>query len=185
MKTIVVDPEIELRMLTKVDSESFFDLIEKNRAYLREWIPWLDETQSLEDTQRFIEQGILQYYSNQSFQAGIWYHGELVGCIGFHPIDWRHHLSSLGYWVAEDFQGKGIVIRSVARMVQYAFEELKLNRLDLRCAPGNRKSLVIPEKLGFTREGVLREAEFLYDHFVDHAVYSLLKKEWVLTSVPK
>jgi ribosomal-protein-serine acetyltransferase len=50
--------------------------------------------------------------------------------------------------------------------------------VEIGCAPGNRKSCAIPERLGFTREGVLRQREWLYDHFVDHVVYGILAEEW-------
>jgi ribosomal-protein-serine acetyltransferase len=63
-------------------------------------------------------------------------------------------------------------------LVDYAFAELKLNRVEIRCATGNHKSRAIPERLGFKLEGTVRQAEWLYDHFVDHALYGMLASEW-------
>lgn len=62
--------------------------------------------------------------------------------------------------------------------IDYAFNELKLHRLEIRCAVENERSRAIPERLGFTNEGTIREAEWLYDHFVDHVVYGMLEREW-------
>ncbi len=53
-----------------------------------------------------------------------------------------------------------------------------MNRIEVTCAIGNDKSSAIPKKLGFVFEGVSRGAGWLYDHFVDLEVHSLLAKEW-------
>jgi ribosomal-protein-serine acetyltransferase len=63
----------------------------------------------VEDTQGFIRSTVQQYLDNQGFQAGIWANHELVGVAGFHPIDWQNKVASLGYWLREDDQGRGIM----------------------------------------------------------------------------
>ena len=63
--------------------------------------------------------------------------------------------------------------------MSYCFEELQLNRIEIRAATGNVKSQVIPKKLGFTKEGCIREAEWLYDHYVDHTIYGMLKSDFM------
>ena len=62
--------------------------------------------------------------------------------------------------------------------MEHAFGELGLNRVSIACATENKKSCAVPERLGFRREGVVRQAERHYDHFVDHAVYATLASEW-------
>jgi ribosomal-protein-serine acetyltransferase len=63
-------------------------------------------------------------------------------------------------------------------LVDHAFEELGLNRVSIACATENKESCAILERLGFRREGIVRQAEWLYDHFVDHVVYATLASEW-------
>ena len=67
---------------------------------------------------------------------------------------------------------------SCKAMTTYGFEALKLHRIEIRCATGNLKSRAIPERLGFVKEGVLRDGEWLYDHFVDLVVYSVVAPDW-------
>lgn len=111
-------------------------------------------------------------------QLCIRYNGELAGVIGFHRVDWLNHSTSIGYWLAEDFQGKGIMTASCRCLLDYAFGNLGMNRVEIRCATENLRSRAIPERLGFTEEGLIRQAEWLYDHYVDHLVYGLLREEW-------
>ena len=68
--------------------------------------------------------------------------------------------------------------RSCKALVNFVFDEIGLNRVEIRAAVHNWKSRAIPERLGFTQEGIIRDAEWLYDHYVDHVVYGMLKREW-------
>lgn len=66
----------------------------------------------------------------------------------------------------------------VKRLVRHAFEDLDLNRITLPIATENRRSRAVAERLGFRQEGVLRQAEWLYDHFVDHVLYAQIQSDW-------
>jgi ribosomal-protein-serine acetyltransferase len=173
-----VDNEIRLRLLEPRHAEALFTLVDANRPYLRRWLPWLDANTAVSDTLHFIETAQRQFADNTGLVAGTWYRGQLAGVIGHNRIDWENRVSWPGYWLAEGLQGKGIMTRSCRALVNHALTELNLNRIEIRCAVGNSKSRAIPERLGFQQEGVLREAEWLYDKFVDHIVYGMLKSEW-------
>jgi ribosomal-protein-serine acetyltransferase len=101
-----------------------------------------------------------------------------VGVVGYHGIDWQNRSTTLGYWLGEEYQGKGLMTAVCRALVDHAFEELGLNQVGIACAIENKKSCAIPERLGFRREGVQRQAEWLYDHFVDQALYAALASEW-------
>ncbi len=51
--------------------------------------------------------------------------------------------------------------------------------VEVRCAEGNSKSRAIPERLGFIKEGIIRDVEWLYDHYVEDVVYGILSREWL------
>ncbi len=177
-----IHDDIYLKLLEPNDADDLFDITDGCRKYLREWLPWVDGTKSVDDSKSFIEISMNQYASNNGFQAGIWFHNQLVGCIGFHAIDWSNRRTSIGYWLAEGFQGHGIMTQATQALVDIAFKEYKLNRVEILAAEQNHKSRAIPERLGFIAEGCLPEYEWLYDHFVDHIVYGMLASNWDLTS---
>ncbi len=111
-------------------------------------------------------------------QAGIWRGARLAGVAGLHPVDWPNRQSALGYWIGPEHEGQGLVTLACRALLHMAFKEYGLHRMELRAATGNARSRAVAERLGFTLEGVVRGAEWLYDHYVDHAVYSLLEQEW-------
>lgn len=173
-----VDDQINLRLLEPRHADALFALTDANRDYLRQWLPWLDTVVSVADTLKFIEATQKQFAANNGFVTGSWYQGELAGVVGHNSIDWPNRISALGYWLGIEFQGKGVVTRSCRALITHAFAELRLNRVDIRCAVGNGRSRAIPERLGFQQEGIIRQAEWLYDRFVDHVVYGMLASEW-------
>lgn len=165
-------------MVEMKDAKGIFELTDKNRSYLREWLPWLDGTTKLEHTKSFIEIALKGYAENKSITTVIIYKGKIVGMASYNKIDWVNKITYIGYWLGEKYQGKGIMTRVAKALTDYAFRELHLNKVEIRAAVSNKKSRRIPEKLGFVQEGIIREAEWLYDHFVDHVVYGMLAREW-------
>ncbi len=168
----------ELRLLEERHAEELHALGERNRAHLRVWLPWVDSNRTVEDRKNFIRGALKQFAGNNGFQAGIWHEGRLAGVVGYHAVDWPNRATTLGYWLGEEFQGQGLMTAACRALVDHAIEELGLNRVSVACATENRKSRAIPERLGFRPEGVQRQAEWLYDRFVDHMVYAVLASEW-------
>jgi ribosomal-protein-serine acetyltransferase len=175
-----LSPDVSVALLKPRYAEELFHLTQVNREHLREWLPWVDGVSTVEDTRAFIQTAQKQFCENGAFQNVILLRGQAVGAIGFHRIDLANRSVSIGYWLDKEHQGQGIMTASCRACISHAFTELKLNRVEIRCAVENRKSRAIPERLGFRFEGTLREAQWLYDHFVDHALYGLLAREWRL-----
>ena len=169
-----VDSALSLELLQGHHAPVLFQLIDANRAQLRRWLPWLDMTTCIEDSYRWINHVREQYANREAVTLGVWHQRALAGVVALDTVDWGDRRCTLGYWLATPHQGRGLCTRSCDALVRYAFEELELNRVEIHCAPENLRSRAIPIRLGFALEGRLRQAEWLYDHFVDHEVYGLL-----------
>ncbi|QPQ34093.1 GNAT family N-acetyltransferase [Lysinibacillus sp. JNUCC-52] len=167
-----------LKMLDLSDVDELFALTDRSRDTLREWLPFVDNVRSVKDTEHFVRNAMQQYVDNNGIQAGIYYDGKLAGVIGYHQVNWQHKWTSIGYWLGNDFVGKGLVTNSMKAFIDFAFDYLKLHRIEVRVAVGNIRSRTIPKVLGFNEEGRLRDAEWLYDHYVDQVVYGLTATEW-------
>lgn len=170
-----VNRQIELRLIQHPHCRELFKVMDANRKHLRPWHPWIDLIRSTADLDRFITEWLQQLSKNRGFHAGIWHEGKLCGIINHLNIDWVNRSTVLSYWLDEAHQGRGIMTAACRAFVSHAFHTLKLNRVTIECAGRNTRSRRIPERLGFTFEGIIRGAEWLHDHFADHAIYGLLK----------
>lgn len=177
MFILKVSNNITLRMLSARDAGPLFQLVEQSKEHLKAWLPWINDTKSQEDSMNFIKGSFEIYNNRQGITAGVFFHEELVGVISFNSLDFNANIGTIGYWLSIHATGKGIMTKSVAALTNYGFNELALNRIEIRVAEYNNASRSIPERLGYKQEGHLRDAEWLYDHYVDHIVYGMLKSE--------
>ena len=173
-----VDNEIHIELLVPAFTERLYGLINKNRVYLKKWLSWLDLVKTLEDTQTFIDTAVHQYNNNQAATFAILYRGDLVGVAGFNHLDYQHKWGAIGYWLCASCTGSGVMTKVTHRLLEYGFVEHRLNKIEIRCVDKNSKSRAIPERLVFSYEATLRQCEWLYDQYVDHAVYSMLASEY-------
>ena len=171
-ESLYVDDELALVPRRADDAVEMFALVEKHRADLREWLTWIDATQSLADTRRYAQFARAQFENGVGFDYAMRYGGELVGSIGLHGFDWASRSAQIGYWLAPDVRGRGIVTRAATALVTHAIAHLDVHRLEIRCVVDNVRSRAVPERLGFTFEGILAEAYLLHGRFRDIALYA-------------
>lgn len=175
---IQISDDLLLRPVTSEDAKALFSLTDYDREYLREWLPWVDGTKTEDDTQNYIIFSQKGEKDGTLLNLAIVWKDTIVGITGFNKIDRTNRIATIGYWLGSDYQGNGIMTKAVRTLTDYAFKELFMNKVEIRAAIENKKSRSIPERLSFVQEGVLRSNEWLYDHFVDHAVYGMMANEW-------
>ena len=100
-----------------------------------------------------------------------------LGLVSLHRIDWGRHVAGLGYWTRRRAWGKGYATEAAAALVEYGFRTLGLHRIEAHVAPENRGSQQVVQKLGFRREGIARDFEFVNGRFLDHIQYSAMTWE--------
>lgn len=169
---------VSLKVMEERHAPEVFAEVDRNRAYLRKWLPWVDMTIEVQHTLNFIRTSLQQFAGNDGFSAGIWAGQKFIGGIGTHKIDWLNRRVEIGYWIARKFQGRGIVTEACRAVIDHAFEEWGLNRVEIHCATGNKKSCAIPKRLGFEFEGLLREAQLLNGEYQDINIYGMLARNW-------
>lgn len=174
--SIFVTDTIQMQYLREEEAESLFQLVDAHRAYLRQFLGWVDYNVSVEDSRLFIEQEIDKQVRLEGFTLGIYEEGSLLGLLSVYAIDQLNHNASIGYWIAEDSQGKGIMTQCVQKIIEHCFQKMKLHRLEIRCAVHNLKSQQIPKRLGFHEEGILKEAISHYGQYFDAYLYAFLHK---------
>ena len=168
--------EVILRSLTDEDAAELYAVVEANRDHLSPWMPWA-AGQTLAGTEIFIRSAIRQERDHDGFQLALVEREQICGVVGYHRLDHENDTTSVGYWLAANRQGRGLMTRAVGELVSYAFDELGMHRVELRAAPANGRSRALAERLGFREEGLLREAERFGDEYRDLILYSLLASE--------
>lgn len=173
-----IDDDTELRLIEPHHVDQLDVLIEENRDHIKKWSTWLKDDHSIENTRDFIRRNLLQFADNQGFAIAIWHRDEMAGQVEYNYLDQANRKTEIGYWLGASFQGKGLVTKSCRVLIDHAFNELKLNRVEIRCGEGNTRSRKIAEQLGFREEGVIRQGEWLHHRFVDLVIYGMLESEW-------
>lgn len=161
------------------DAEELFAVIDRNRARLREWLPWVAPKYSIDDARSFLPRTAAEFERRDSLTWLIRHEGAICGVIDLHKIDHVHRNTSIGYWIDEAHSGKGLMTAAARAIITEGFKNFALHRIEIRCAVQNHRSCAVPRRLGFVEEGILREAEWLYDHWVDLRVFSMLARDWV------
>ncbi len=179
--TIRVTEEIYLRKTDPLHAEALFSAIDKNRTYLNQFLPWVAYTKVLSDTVSYLIQATENCNQGTELTYNIYRKDALVGRIGLHQIDHVNNNASVGYWLAEDQQGQGIISKACSMLLKIGFEDFGFHRIEILTATDNLKSSAIALRLGFTHEGVLRQLEKHKDTYLDLNIYSLLKHEWILS----
>jgi len=174
-----IDKDICLRSVEVSDALDVFGAIDSQRDYLGRWLPFVEFTKEVSDTEKYIESIVNAPLEKLVFVFVIHLSSEFVGLIGLKDTDCANKKTEIGYWLKEEFQGKGIITKSVNKLCEFAFRELEINRIQIKCAVGNIPSKNIPKRLGFVFEGIEREGELLSSGFyTDIEVYSKLKSEF-------
>jgi ribosomal-protein-serine acetyltransferase len=167
-----------LRLLEDADADELFALIDANRAHLAHWMPFVGQTRGAADSLAFIRAARRQYEENRGVQLALIQRERIIGVAGFHAIDWTRRSTSIGYWLAADQQGAGTMTSAVRALLGHAFDRWALTRVEIRAGVANQRSRAIPERLGFSEEGVLRSAERIGTRVIDHVVYVMTAREW-------
>jgi ribosomal-protein-serine acetyltransferase len=173
VKPIALSEDACLRPLERSDAGELHALIEANRSHLARWLPWASG-QRPAHTEQFIERARRQIDDDDGLQAAVICGDRIVGVAGYSSVDWDHNRTSIGYWLSEDCQGRGTMTAAVRALVEHAFEDWGLHRVEIRAAVDNHRSRAIPARLGFREEGTLREAERIGDRYLDTIIYSML-----------
>lgn len=164
-----------LRPLTPLDAPDIFNAIHTQRNYLRQWLPFVDSTRTIEDTLRFVRTSVIDA-ERGDYVFVIVCEGQFAGLIGFKDTDRENRRTELGYWLCEEFQGRGLMTAAVSVLCRWVFRRQRMYRVQIKCATENVRSRAIPERLGFVHEGTERcGAKLANGRYTNLEVYSRLR----------
>jgi len=178
-----VDDDITLRPVARSDAQALFALFEANREHLEAWQDWPGRIQTLDDCRAYVARHVEEGAQGKALSCVIEVRGAIVGMCWLSNVVPPLRKAFLNYWIDAAHQGRGIVTRSCRGLMAHAFGPMQLNRLALQYKRAsedheNVRSRRVAERLGFTREGVLRQDGMTKGVLMDMVLYSLLAEEW-------
>ena len=176
--TLNIDENVRLELTAEKHAKLLYNAINNNREHLSVFLPWIKNMQSVNDFSNYIKNCELLYRQEKEVSFVIILNEKPVGRIGLHHLNLQNKIGAIGYWLTKDAEGQGIISKSCKKLIDYGFNELGLNRIEIKCASENNKSQAIPQRFNFMKEGIMRQAEFVNENFLDIILYSILKKEW-------
>ena len=178
--SLMVEDGIELLVPVEGDAGELFSTVDENREYLREWLRWLDDVNSVDDELAMIRR--IRDVKNFNWVYLIRSYGQFVGVVSLNWVDWDNRSFGLGYWVSESSSGRGIITKSCRRVIEHCFVDLKLHRAVIEVAVENHPSRAVAERLGLRLEGISKDREWLYDRFTDSVMFAITAPEWNVQS---
>ncbi len=174
---ILTTPRLTLRALSERDAPALLAIThdeEVMRYYGMEPFEALDE--ALEE----ISWGLDMFRGGQGIRWAISLRGDdaYIGDLGIYNHNEQHARAEVGYKLARPYWRQGLMSEALSAVVGYGFGRMALNRVEALVDPRNTASWAMLEKLGFRREGILRDYEHERSGYVDLAMYSLLQHEW-------
>lgn len=173
-------PQAELRAAHPDLADELFALTSRNADRLARWLPWVRATRTADDTRAFLSFARQQFTEGKQVHCVIFVGGRAAGVVGINKIDRIDLRCEFGYWIAEEFAGRGIVTEAVRALTDFAFTRLALHRCEVHCAEPNTRSARVAERAGYEFDALLKGAIRIYEpeQFVDRKIYRMLRSEW-------
>ncbi len=177
---MAIAPRTELRAAHPDFADELFALTSCNADRLARWLPWVRATRTADDTRAFLSFARQQFAEGKQVHCVIFVDGRAAGVVGINKIDRIDLRCEFGYWIAEEFAGRGIVTEAVRAFTDFAFTRLALHRCEVHCAEPNTRSARVAERAGYVLDALLKEAIRVYEpeEFVNRRIYRLLRGEW-------
>jgi ribosomal-protein-serine acetyltransferase len=180
-RPLLENERLILQRFSRRDATTLDEAIRASLPDLNQWLPWarLDYTQS--DTTAFIRESLQAWKEERAWDYSIRSKddpGHHIGNISLWTVSKLGKIAEVGYWVRSDRTSRGVCTAAVGLLLEEAFNSMGYHKVVLRIAVGNDASDRVAEKLGFTREGILREELLIRGNWVDHTLFSLLDREY-------
>lgn len=184
MVSLTIDNNLLLRTYEVGDAEELFEVINGDRRHLHPWLEWVDKTTKPEHSLQFIQQSLHQQNMQEALALGIFYDGKIIGGAGMHHWDLATKRAQIGYWISKEYEGKGIVTKCLIKFIDFLFDKIGLNKIEIHFLPANSRSAKVATRLGFKVEGVIRQSIMRNGLPEDMVVTGLLKSEVLAVSPP-
>src|SRR5579862_2395684 len=131
MFSAILRSGVELRLPEERHVPALYQVVDRDREQLREWLAWVSERTNENDILTWVRAVLEQFAANNGFSAVIWVEGRIAGVVGINPISWLYRKAEIGYWLAREFQGRGLMTDACRAVVRHLLIEMDLHRVEI------------------------------------------------------
>lgn len=183
VETEIITDRLRLRAYQEPDSEVFLNLIQENQTRLAPSFPSrVRITNRYEEALRLIKRFRVDWQLGQVYAFGIWHKEQnmYMGDISLKNFDHSIPKAEIGYYLASAMEGRGYGTEALRAIINFAFNQLAVNKLYIRCSLQNNRSFALAERCGFRREGLIRQD--FRDHtrqLIDVYYYGITRSDYI------
>jgi ribosomal-protein-serine acetyltransferase len=167
--------DVFIRPIGMDDVPVLYECVRESMDALRPWMPWCQYEYSISDSGEWVERQIAAFREEREFHFAILYGQQFAGVCGLNAIQQSDRLANLGYWVRTSVCNRGIATSATRLLVDWAFQNTELDRLEIVAAVGNIPSLRVAAKAGAVWEGVMRGRLRLDGKSHDAVLFSIMR----------
>ena len=176
----IVGERVYIRPCMPGDGKKVYEAVIRSLDELKLWMPWAHFEQSVEDAEKLVREAHAKFILREDFRLHYFLKSDdsFIGSGGYPRFNWSTKCFEIGYWIDSKYTGQGYATETAKLLVDFAFDLLDANRVEIRVDTKNNASRKIPEKLGFQLEGILRHISYAVDgtDLRDCCVYAKLRE---------
>lgn len=172
------DDGARLRPLEPWHDEEFLAHLDRGRDFITQHIPFGSKVTDPGSARALLQSYADKRAADSGSLHGVWLDGKLVGGVLFRVFDATTGVCEIGCWLEPAATGRGLVTRASRVLIDWAFGERGMHRVEWHAASGNTASINVARRLGMTREGVLRETFPWRGVRQDYEIWAVLAPEW-------
>src|SRR5512140_1792086 len=171
--------KVALRPYQADDAPLVYEAATESVADIYPWMPWCHPGYTLEESEQWIKFCLVEREARRAFDFAVHDQatGRFLGAVAINQIHPLHQYANLGYWVRTSCTGQGVAVAATRLCACFGFEELGLKRIEIVAAADNRRSQRVAEKVGATREGILRKRLKIGEVWHDAVMFSLVPED--------
>ncbi|MGI9324886.1 MAG: GNAT family N-acetyltransferase [Pseudomonadales bacterium] len=166
---------VQIRPYELADAQSLARAAVESHREISPWMPWCHAQYTLQEAQTWIELTIRGRQEGSLYDFAIVIDGEFVGACGINQVNTQDRVANLGYWLRSSVAGKGIAAIAAQQVIDWAFQNTELNRIEIVTAIDNHRSQRVAEKLGAQRDAVLQQRTMVKGQPSPAILYSVVR----------
>jgi RimJ/RimL family protein N-acetyltransferase len=147
---------VELRRHELGVAKEMFRLVDSDRVRLGRFLPWVAGMHSVAEEEEYLRFAHVEWEEHRLFDYGLFTGGRYVGNVGAHHLEWGHERCEIGYWLAAEAEGRGLMTEAVGVLEKELFR-IGFHRLEIHCDPENARSAAVPRRCGYSLEATFRD----------------------------